>query len=192
MFVETPTGGTVDLLRLLDPEKDTTKGKWKITKGKLHSAADEISHIRIPYDLPDEYTLTVVAMRKTMLQNDRGTFGVGLVGSGNQFLVQFDLFNDMTRLPGKTPSLQGVASHRGIIFNQGKTRTVVCTCRRDSLVVQVDGKKLLEWQGDYSILSAEGSGTDDQRSLRIISRNSHFVISKIELTVISGTGETVR
>ena len=190
VLVETPTGGAVDLLRLIDPEKDTIKGNWKITNGELHSTADEISHIRIPYDPPDEYTLTVVAVRKTMLQFDRGTFGLGLVGNRNQFLVQFDLFNGMTRLPGTKSSHQGVASHQGVVFKQGKPRTVVCTCRRDSVVVQVDGKKLLEWRGDYSTLSAEGSGTPDKRSLRIVSRNSHFVISKIELTVLPGASNT--
>jgi hypothetical protein len=192
VLIETPVGGTVDLLRLIDPEKDTTKGTWKITNGELHSTADEISHITIPYELPEEYSLTVVAVRKTMLQYDRGTFGLGLVGNGHQFLVQFDLFNDLTRLPGIKGSHDGVASHRGIVFKQGKPRTIVCTCRHNSLVVQVDSEKFLEWHGDYSTLSAEGSGTSDKRSLRIVCRNSHFVISKIELTVISGTGKTAR
>ena len=186
VLIETPIGGTVDLLRLIDPEKDTTKGNWKIANGQLHSAADEMSHITIPYELPDEYSLTVVAVRKTLLEYNRGTFGLGLVGNGKQFLVQFDLFNDTTRLPGTK------VSHRGVVFKQGKLRTIVCTCRHDSLVVQVNGEKLLEWQGDYGNLSAEGSGTPDKRRLRIVSRNSHFVISKIELTVLSGMGKTVR
>ena len=106
--------------------------------------------------------------------------------------MQFDLFNEMTRLPGINDSREGVVSHLGVVFKQGQQRTVVCTCRRNSLTVQADGKNLLEWQGDYNTLSAEGSGTPDGRSLRIVSRNSHFVITKIELTVISGTGRTVR
>jgi len=82
--VETPTGSTVDLLPLIEPEKDTTKGKWKITNGVLHSDADEISHIKIPYEVPDEYSLTVVAVRRTLLEHGRGTFGLGLVPPGGE------------------------------------------------------------------------------------------------------------
>jgi serine/threonine protein kinase len=192
VVIETSVGGTVDLLPLIDPKKDTTKGMWRIANGELHSASDEISHIRIPYDLPNEYVLTVVATRKTMIQHDRDTFGIGLVGNGHQFLVQIDLFNDLTRLPDINGSHDGVASHQGVVFNQGKERTIVCICRRDSLVVQADGNNLLEWQGDYSDLSPEGSRTFDGRYLRLVCRNSHFAISKVELTVISGTGKTVR
>lgn len=183
---ETPTGGIVDLLPLIDPEKDTMKGHWSVVTGVLHSDGGEISHIKIPYELPEEYSLAVVATRKSRLEYDRGTFGLGLVGNGQQFLVQFDIFNDTTRLPGSN------VMHRGVVFKQGKPRTIVCTCRRDTLTVEVDGKKIIEWQGDYASLSAEGSRTPDKHFLRIVTRNNHFAISKIELRALSGTGNTVR
>jgi hypothetical protein len=182
----TPTEGTVDLLSLIDPAKDTIRGNWRIIKGQLHSAADEIAHINLPCRPSDEYSLTVVAERKTLPMKGHGTFGLGLTQQGHPVLLQFDLGGDTTRLSGTN------LAHTGVVFRQGRPRTIVCTCRRNSLIVTVDGKQVITWSGDFKTLGSEITERPNEYGMRIISRNSHFVISKIELTILSGPGSPVR
>jgi len=56
----------------------------------------------------------------------------------------------------------------------------------------VDGKQVIAWSGDFKTLGSEITERPNEYGMRIISRNSHFVISKIELTILSGPGSPVR
>ena len=83
-------------------------------------------------------------------------------------------------------------AHIGVVFKQGRSRTIVCTCRRDSLTVTVDGEKVIEWSGDYKTLAPETTEPSNETGMRISSRNGHFIISKIEITALSEPEEQVR
>ena len=120
--------------------------------------------IKVPYQPPDEYSLTVVAERKTQPKKGRGAFGLGLTQQGHPFLVLFDWGGNKTRLSGI-----GVA-HSGVVFKQGRSRTIVCTCRRDSLIVAVDGQKVIEWNGDYKTLGSETTESSNEYGLELYPR----------------------
>jgi len=49
----------IDLLKLIDVDRDSVKGKWKMENGVLVSP-DDIGLLHIPFSPPDEYELDLV------------------------------------------------------------------------------------------------------------------------------------
>jgi hypothetical protein len=166
--------GVVDLLSSVNLKDVVVKGNWHFAHGRLHSAEGEpISTIVLPCSVPKEYSLTLVAERLSKATKGHGVLGVRLIGAGQPFLLAFDLSGNRTELGGKVV-------YTGPVFPHEKQKTVVCICRRDSLVVKVNGKTIIDWKGDYNSLTPDhgGGGTP---GITIHTRHSHFAIDKAEL-----------
>ena len=169
-----PKQDTIDLLGFVDLQRDVQKGKWSLSSDTtLESPANAAGILDIPYRLPEEYSVTIVAERKNKLTK-RTMLRVWLVGQEHPFHVTLDDKEGVSGLSGSS----GV-SHRGTVLPKGERKTIVCVCRRDSVVVEVDGKTLLDWKGDFSTI--EPQHHDDKPWMKIQTFNSHFVVSKIEL-----------
>jgi hypothetical protein len=170
----------VDLLALIDIARHSM-GKWTFSNSRLTSPANEAAQIRIPYTLPDIYSLTLVAKRTT--KPSKGHCFLDLrcfAGKGHGVLLQFDVHGRHQDNSVTTHLYGTAAAHDGLVFNQGREETVVCNCRRDSCVVKVNSKQIIRWQGDYRTLMP-GVPSDQQRGIRIDTNDSGFVISKIQL-----------
>ena len=76
----------VDLLKLIRPDKDAVKGKWSFQGDTLISPADALARVKIPYEPPEEYDLTVVTERKT----GNNSLVVGLMVGGRQCQAELD------------------------------------------------------------------------------------------------------
>jgi len=182
------SGAPVDLLRLIDPAKDTVSGTWSFSGNVLVTPPGGM--LQIPYSPPAEYDLMVVAEKK-----DVALFCIGLVASGNPFSVLLDHQGSTASCIGLFGA--GVAGEpstffKGEAFSRTTASTVVCSVRKASVTVLVDKKKIVEYKGDCSKLPLDpGYRIPDPKALGVGS-NSPYNILKIVLTPVSGQGRRLR
>lgn len=191
-----PTGSlgpSIDLLKMIDPRRDSVTGDWTMERGVLLTAAvRQAAWLQIPYSPPEEYDLKIVATRKT------GGFdlytGV-LVPGGKALMLHIDGgFN------GKNGGFQTIdgkdwgdneTSYRDIrVFSDDKPHTIVISVRRNLLSVTADGKPLIKWPADYSRTTGNFV-VPNQSALYLGDWETVFEISQILLFPVSGKGKNL-
>lgn len=139
----------VDLLKLIDPKRDAVEGEWKFEEGVLVTSTIAFGRVQIPYAPPEEYDLRVVAERKSKVNS----IVLGLVAGGRQFAVMIDAFGHDTtsgvdRVDDKAfPDNE--TAFKGVLLTNDKPSTILVSVRKASLVVTVDGRKIVDWKADY-------------------------------------------
>jgi hypothetical protein len=170
--------GEVDLLKLIDPQKNAFRGKWTFQGQTLVSSNEPETRLLIPYTPPEEYELEVV------VESEQGSFNVGLVAGQNQVLVA---------LCGWAGGVGGLDTIDGIRggnnettysgqFIKGKPVTISCVVRKERITVVFDSKTVINWRGDFKRLSLhkdwEGS---PQKNLFLASHQNTTRFSKVVL-----------
>lgn len=185
--------GVIDLVSLLEPEKDAVLGRWQVSDGTLISPLDRWARIQIPYVPPDEYDLKIVVERKEGLYS----FEIGLAYRGNQFHIGFDGWQngDITGLNlvnGRDGS-QNETTYRGKLILKDVPTTVLCSVRATGVAVRVGDKLIFDWKGDPSSLGASSWWNIPRRDTLFIGAwESRFRIQRLSLIATSGEGKRIR
>ena len=186
-------GPTVDLLKMIDPKKDSVSGEWKLEKDALvMPAGTQTAWLQIPYQPPDEYDLRVVAARRS---GNLDLF-LGLIGGGRPMLLHIDgsgAGNKMGigTIDGKNWEANELVVPNAKQFVDDKPHTVMVSVRKNNLTVSVDGKLLLNWKSaDYTKLSAE-LNVPNTKALYLGNWETVYEITSIQLATVSGTGKKV-
>jgi Tfp pilus assembly protein PilF len=139
----------IDLKALLEPRRHSVAGMWEDVEGGIISP-DGGSVIKIPYEPPPEYRLTV-----KLLKGSKEMVGIGLVTRPSSVLITLDSYPDQGCV-----SKFDVVDGRGIVFHSGtrvlplyESSTVVCTVHKNSVSVESNGLQIGRWDGDYRRLS---------------------------------------
>jgi len=185
----------IDLLRRIDPAKDSVFGRWTMENGKLVSpVVARETRLQIPYAPGDEYDFTVVAERKKGIHN----LQLGLASPNRQFMaiLDADAMGDVAALEmvdGKWFLDNETTTRNRKVIQNDRPVTVLATVRKESVIVAVDGKVVLHFKGDLSRLSMNPTwAVPDKSALFIGAWDSQFVISKIQLRAVSGRGRSLR
>jgi hypothetical protein len=175
-------GRPADLLSLIDPRRDQLQGEWRMEDGSLVSPVTSAAMIQIPYSLPEEYSLTLVA--EPIAGSDG--LNVGIVVGGCQTMVSFDGWgikaNGLNLVDGKTAN-SNETTKIASVFTAGSPTTIVCTIRKSSVEVTTNGQSLFQWSGDPGRLSLDErfwSGAAPGR-LFLGSWETSYRISRLEL-----------
>lgn len=192
---EVGTGGKrppVDLLKMIDPEKDSVKGKWKLVAGALLSPTPELGQgtiLQVPYEPPEEYDLTVVLERKA------GTnyLAIAMPCGKTRFAVVMDAWPQEGGIYGlEKVDGQAVKSNetgkKGILAPLNKPITVVCMIRRGSITITVEGKTIVDWKNTFDRLSLPRS----EGPLFFEAWDSSMRVSKISLVPFGTDGKRLR
>lgn len=176
-----PGRGAVDLLTLIDPQKNAIHGLWKSTDGKLVSPAIPLARIEIPYAPPEEYDLRLVVQKEN--RPDAHSVDIGLVAGNSRVLVIIDGWSGtlscLSLVDGK---FLEEASYKGKAIAGGAPSTIVCSVRKNRLAVTVDGKTILDWAADYRRVSLEEVWkTPNAKALFVGSYQTCYQFSKIEI-----------
>ena len=144
----------IDLLRLVDVDRDKVAGDWTFDGTTLVSPAVQFGRIAIPYIPPEEYDLRIVAER----QGRGNSLNVGLVAGGRQVMAIVDGFVPEPRsgldLIDKKPFYDNeTTDRRGLAFSETRPSTVTIAVRRARVRVVVDGRTIVDWKADYSRVS---------------------------------------
>lgn len=172
---------TVDLLKLIDPQRDALAGDWRFDKGRLITPPVPLARLEIPIEPPEEYVLTTVFR----CDSHGDSFNVGLVVGGRQVMVVIDGWGrtssglDMVdgRIANGNPTTK-----RGYYLFDGTPNTVVCTVQKNRVQVTCNSLTLIDWSGDSQQLSlAPAWKTRDPRRLFVGCFRSSFAVSRLEL-----------
>lgn len=185
--------GALDLLALIDPKRDSVKTEWTWDGRLLMSPAQPTGeeHLAIPYEAPEEYDLWVVAERRygsealhllvtsgpaqcAVVLDSGGVWGIDVV--------------DQKQFRGNATTAAGTT------FTNDKAATILCSVRKNGITVSVDGKSIIRWQGNRSSLAAVDffRFPRSPKQLYLGCCNSRWVISKLQLTLVSGPGKKLK
>jgi len=188
-----PQGPSIDLLKMVDPNRDAIQGVWSMERGVLVMPTGRSTcWLQIPYAMPEEYDLKFVATRKAGICD----FYVGVVVPGpKRMLLHIDGSSG-----GADGGLQGAdgewnnnpTSYRNRkIFGDDKPHTVLVSVRKQSVTVLTDGKPLLGWKGNFAAAGNSGEGGPNPSAPYIGNWESIYEVSQILLFPIDGKGKPI-
>jgi hypothetical protein len=179
----------INLLRLVDVQKDTVAGVWTLANGALESDRFNRGRIEIPYIPPEEYDVRMTFIRRN------GDADVGLIMSkhGKGIMVAF----------GGTENTLGGIDHDGNPYGNstafkcsienGKPYTCIVQVRNDGLKVHLDGNLVTSWKGDFqSVDMLRLFKLRDQRLMGVGAKSGVTSFQKMELIEVKGTGQKTR
>lgn len=193
--IEESEPGAVNLLRMVDAKLDQVGGEWSVENGVLISAKDEWARCQIPYTPPDEYDLLVVVDRR----EGGDALGFGLAQGKTTFGLWIDghpargCLTGIDRLDGMVMEDSPVTV-KGKFLTNNKPSTIIISVRKSGVSVNLDGKGIFSWQGDYKRLtkSPVWQWKDAKAPLLVGGYGSRFYFTKIQLTPVSGQGKKLR
>jgi len=184
--------GFIDLLRLIDPSKDSVATTWKLENGVLTPGMNFRSRLQIPYQPPEEYDLTYVLTTT----GDGNPMIFGLVAGPVQFNVALEgwgrnILSGADKKEINPPFTKALNYGSGDTF--GKENTIVISVRKAGFYITVNGTKSLSWNGPYAKLTnPDDWKVPSPQALYIGTWDRPLEIKKIALTPISGQGRRLR
>lgn len=192
-----PAGPTesIDLLSMIDVEKDVVSGKWVKADGFLESPKQFGARIEIPFEPPAEYELTVVA---TPLDEPNSLL-LGQLMSGHRFvtLVNHDVRQDKPASALENVDGKNVSGNATVIMadllKRDRPSQIIVTVRDGSVVVRCDGRTIIDWQGKPEQLSlGDYWKTPNSNALFLGAYDCRYRFSRVSLAPLSGEGKTLR
>ncbi|HEX7900009.1 MAG TPA: protein kinase [Planctomycetota bacterium] len=197
--IEKETGSKtwIDLLRRLDPKKDTNTGKWDLASGALTGTSEE-DWIRyhLPYAPPAEYDLRMTLQRTdgrweflaALPLENNARVGVVMEGYDNGDTVGFEYIDGTD---ADDPPYTGIRS----IFDDRKPHAILVQVRRARLLFWSDGKVLIDTTFDPKKAKLDDDahyGPPDARCLIIGLNSSTYRCTDLQVLPISGPGRLLR
>lgn len=184
-------GAPIDLLPLVDLERDALWGSWRKDGSRLVCAGGARAHrLQIPYELPEEYDLRVTIRRKT----DGNSFHIGLSSGGHPFAVILEAggpgsgLSGLHLLEGRNGWQNNSTTTRSVLRN-GSDAVVAVSVRKGGVKVAVDGVPLTDWSGPATAFSADPNfRIPNPRIPWLGVEVDEFEISGILLAPVTGTG----
>jgi hypothetical protein len=183
--------GTINLLPLIDPEKDAVEGKWELVDGELIGDKHNEARLEIPYRPPEEYDFTIAF---TIKSSTGGAVGQSLAKAGHEFVwIGFAFGNRF-----------GFDLVNGSPLHNNPTRTDQDRWKRDVQYVSevqirngsvrgcLDGKLLSEWKTDYSDMSLRDKWKLRTPGVLGVSCQTRVIFHRIEVREVTGKGTLTR
>jgi len=182
-------GQEIELLKLIDPDRDAVVGQWKRSDDALYSPPLKNALLQIPYLPPREYDLTL----EVELKGPPESINLGLVGEGHQLMVVVNGWGGTTggvHLVGGREGNSNETTFKEGLIRPGIPTSVAVSVRRDRLTVRVAEKTVLAWSTDYRTVSIENRwASRDPRTLFVGSYATTYKINRIVLTPFTGEGK---
>ena len=185
----------VNLIPLIDPQKDAVVGTWLLKDGVLVSddsgALSGGARLQIPYHPPQEYDFRITFTRvggdgdvTQILAAPRTAFAWKM-GAVSNTIFAFDQTNS-------AKSNSAVLKRAHCLQNGRKYESLV-QVRKTGVKAFLDGALVIQWSTDYSDLSNPPAWKlRDDQCLGVASWNSPTVFDKIEIEEVTGSGTRTR
>jgi hypothetical protein len=181
-----PTGQAVDLLAQVDIEKHATTPGWTRQGDALVSPDDAYSFVRLPYDAPPRFKLT---LEVTRLSGGEESLNVVLANAAVQVMYILDGFKQtcsgLDTIDGKRVP-QNESRRPGIVLEDNKTSVVELVVDDGRIIASVDGQVLTDWRGDFKRLGLFPNAPLGGRGLYVGAFQTAYRISKAELAPLGG------
>jgi eukaryotic-like serine/threonine-protein kinase len=187
----------INLLPLIDPQKDSVAGDWKTTAdGLVLEAPKQAGVLDLPYAPPEEYDFEIEFTPTSGGRNVNQYLTV----AGHSFAWKVNLY-------GRTPPIHGIDLLDGklakdrdeAVVQKPLTLEIGRRCisrvevRRGSLRALVNGEEYLQWSGSFGRLSKEPIySLNDEHHIGVGSYNRGVVFHRIEVREVTGKGQFTR
>lgn len=147
---------TIDLLEQVDPTTAWRTGDWTIRDGKLISPKGYGTRMELPHSPSGEYRLTLIV---EPLDRPNGLI-LGHQIAGNRFVTVLNYgpdekrFSAIENLDGR--NVGNETTFTGSLFRMNQLSQVIVTVGKDRVMVSVDGRLIVNWQGDADRLTLSG------------------------------------
>jgi hypothetical protein len=183
---------TINLLRLIDPSRDTMTGNWKLNTGEfapqLSSDTSQHARLNIPYEPPQEYDFRVDFTRtggdNCMAQMFTHQNPCCLVLYGWKGTV-----SGFQQVKGQAADHNSTGVH-DLPTSNGQRHTSIIKVRKNAIEAWLDGNLITHYD-----TTGEDLGAKDWRidaPLGVGSQLSPTIFHTIELTEITGQGHPLR
>jgi hypothetical protein len=180
----------IDLLKLIDPAKDTVQGKFAIENGELVNLGSGQQRIEIPYHPPEEYDFRVEFTRQQgndcviqILSKDKTPFIWVMQGDYTfHYLKDGSLYKNETTVGG----VKGIQT--------GTRYASVVQVRKGGVKTLLDGKVIADWKTDYTNINPDVPfwALRDKSILGLGIGGAGTVFHRAELYEITGSGSKSR
>jgi predicted Ser/Thr protein kinase len=181
--------GQQNLVGLIDPARNAVKGAFSKEGGSLITPKETVfSRIMIPIEAPEEYELTLEAVRRS----GGDMIGLGIVHNERQV---------MAVVGGQSGETGGLEMLDGLNFMLNKTRfehaflevgkpfKMNVSVRKSGIEVVLDGKRVVSWNGDPKALSLYHEWRVPDRSrMFLASQGSSFEVRRLALNRLDSSG----
>lgn len=175
-------GDKIDLLKLIDTERDSLAGAWRFDESELVAPVLEWARLQIPFEPPDEYSLKIV------LRAPAGYDAFVLLLPGDGFERELDLGMGEESFLGGRENPSG-ARYKGQLFRPDQLNDLLISVRKAGVRVECNGESIIDWQGDPRQLSPPDKWIFPKKSqLGIGCWKSEYRISKLELQPLESPG----
>jgi hypothetical protein len=180
-------GVPVNLLALADPAKDKIGGAWKVEGGALTTTG---GFYQFPYQLPEEYDISLLAVQKERPE----VFRIPVLLGGVYALIWIDTRGDgcsieLSERRIASPESKFVPD----LFKDGKFCNVLVSVRRTRVILKVNDKAALDWPVDLALMRANPHlGELSDRKAFALAPTSPFTFHRIVVTPVTGAGKKLR
>jgi len=185
----------IDLLELLDVGSDRVVGQWEKADGVLSVSKGYGHRLELPYAVPEEYELVIIA---EPLDKPNGLI-LGQVIGGQRFLVLLNFLGGDAVARSALENVNGgnVGNNdttiEGEVLVQNRLSQIVCTVRKNRVVVSCDGQQVIDWQGSPQELSlSEYWQTPHSQVLFLGAYDCGYRFHRVTLRPLSGLGKPLR
>jgi hypothetical protein len=185
----------INLLPLIDPQKDAVAGEWTLVNGELVGEKDIRGRIEIPYQPPEEYDFLVefsgksggIGAMQMLAKGQRGFRWACFADSGGvRTVFGFDMIGGKVihQSPTRTELM---------LMKQGRRYVSKVEVRNNGVRAFLDGKLVATWQTDYADMDLprnwelRGSGL-----LGIGAQADRIMFHRIEVREVTGKGTFTR
>jgi hypothetical protein len=181
----------LDLLRLIDPERDAVFGGWRLSGSTLITPAVPFGRLQIPCEAPNEYDLELEVERT----KGEDSFDLGLVFGSRQIVLIIDGWEKGERtgidLVDNKPFFLNETTRGGRLLDAGRRHGLHFSVRSGSVGLRVDGAIVVDWKGDPGRVGLyEGWKVRDSKALFVGSYGTEFRIHSFQLKWVSASPRT--
>jgi len=142
-------GQPLELLRLVDPQRDSVLGTWKRVGDELESGDEPWARLAIPVRPPREYEYL---LEFTRLEGEEAVGQCCSVTSRGFFLILGGWRNTVINLE-RDAAGDVVIQRRPAWITNGKRHTSIIRVERDTVSVKLDGEKILAMPMEWARMS---------------------------------------
>ncbi len=175
----TTTGRPIDLLALIDLNRDVCVGDWNLDHGALLSKDDPHSVLNIPYLPPASYQITITATRLGPPEGLMVGLPIGTQRAGAGVDCWRGKFSGFNYIDGRSLIEQDLDAQTQPFLKMGAPTTFVLTVRNEAAVLTVDGQAISRTSPTANLSLARYS--EANVAPLFVATWSKFRIEKLEL-----------
>ncbi len=179
----------IDLLKIVDPKSCWQVGEWSKDAGKLLSPKRFGAKLELPYTPPDEYRLSLIF---EPLDEPNGLI-LGQRSGKNRFVTLINYTPESVGLSAienvDGRNVGNPTTFTGALLHKDRPSQAIVTVTRRAVTVSVDGRMVVDWQGEPSRLSlSDYWKTPNESTLFLGTYNCRYRFHRITLEPITGNG----